>query len=326
MRTPPKNTICRCHAVWVVMVLFACWTILPCVVLAKTPAGVAATVNGEAITMEALGDALRLAKVFSAAEVSEVALRVETLRNLMRRTAAVQEATRLGYGASMGEVAARIAFLQERFESREQFQSALEQNGISGEAVQRLVARDILVFKLIQDAVAPQIIVTDDDARYYYDSNPQYFSIPEKVRVRQILLKAPEGAGSEARNEIRGRLLRIKDLLNSGADFSSVAMANSEDTSAENGGDIGFFARDDVAKSFADAAFALAPGAISDVVSTPLGYHLIQQIEKTPESVEPFEDIRLPLMRYLRRLSTALSTKVYLDRLLSASEVKQFVK
>jgi parvulin-like peptidyl-prolyl isomerase len=125
---------------------------------------------------------------------------------------------------------------------------------------------------------------------------------------------------------IRSRLLGLRELLLGGADFSAIAMEHSEDVSAENGGDIGFFSREDVAKGFADAAFSLSPGDISEVVSTPLGVHLIEQIEKTPETIAPFETIRLPVKRYLHRQATSLAAKVFLDRLLSVSEVKRYVK
>ncbi|MFH1985771.1 MAG: peptidylprolyl isomerase [Pseudomonadota bacterium] len=326
MRTRIVLPIRRRPVSWLVLVLFAGCAIINGTAQATTPAGIAATVNGTVISIEELNDALRLAKIFSPTDTPAADLRSEAVRNLMRRAAAVQEATRRGYSARLDEVDAHIASLQARFENRGKFQDVLERNGISSAALQRQVAKDILVFKLIQDTVIPQVHITDEDVRYYYESNPQYFLVPEKVRVRHILLRVPEDADSAKKKEIRGLLLHIKDLLGSGADFSSVAAAHSQDISAENGGDIGFFSRDDVAKSFADAAFALAPGEISDVVSTPLGYHLIQQLEKRPESVKPFEDIRLPLTRSLRQDATSLLTKVLLDRLLSASEVTQSVK
>lgn len=324
MRRPAMNYLHRCRAA--LMALIASWLLLPSAAPASPSTGVAATVNGVAITMAELDDALRVAKAFSPTDLSETDLRKKTVRHLMQRAAAIQEGTRRGFGASLAEVDAQIASLQARFETRAQMDDALKQNGITEATLQHQVEKDIIVFKLIQDEVIPQIHVTDDDARYYYDSNPQYFMVPEKVRVRHILLRVPENAGSDEKKEIRTQLLHIKDLLNGGADFAAVAAAHSEDTSAENGGDIGFFARDDVAKSFADASFILSPGQISDVVASPLGYHLIQQIAKTPETVTPFEDIRLPLKRYLHRTATALMTTVYLDRLLSASEIKQFVK
>ena len=318
-------SISRCAALWLALILLAGSGFGEGAALAAASGGVAATVNGVAITMAELDDALHLAQVFSPEETT-ADLRTETLRNLMRRAAAVQEGQRRGFTASLSEVDDQIASLQARFGSRGRFFEVLSRNGISQSALQRQVAKDIIVFKLIQETVIPDVRVTDVDARYYYDSNPEYFQVPEKVRVRQILLKVPENADSTQKKEIRARLVQLRDIIVAGGDFSAVAQTHSEDTSAQNGGDIGFFSRDDVAKAFGDAAFILSPGEISDVVSTPLGYHIIQQIEKKPETVVPFGDVRAPLTRYLRRRLTDLSTKVYLDRLLSASEIKQFVK
>lgn len=289
------------------------------------PGGIAATVNGTAISRAELDDALRLAR-FMSPDAADGELKTETLRNLMRRTAAVQEAARRGITAEFTEVDDRIAALRERFGTREQFFGALAQHDLSMASLQQQVEKDILVAKLIQAAVTPQVHISDDDVRYFYGSNPEYFAIPEKIRVRHILLRVPETAEDNEKKAVRERIETLRELILSGADFAAVAMDHSEDSSAENGGDIGFFAREDVSKRFADAAFILEPGAVSEVVATPLGYHLIQMVERAPESRMPFEQVREPLKRYLHRTATSLSAKVFLDGLLSTSDVQQFVK
>lgn len=313
-------------AAWLLLVWLPLWGVFPWTVSASSPSSIAATVNGVVVTTAALEDAMRLATALSTSDTPDTGRRGEILDNLIRRIAALQEGTRRGFGASLDEVDVHLAALAGRFDSQEAFYFALEQNGISLATLQHEIEKDIVVSKLIQDEVSPQVHISDDDVRHYYDSNPHYFLVPERVHARHILLRVPEDADTDTRKAIRTRLLSLRELLLGGADFAAVAMAHSEDVSAENGGDIGFFSREDVAKGFADAAFSLPPGEISDVVTTPLGRHLIEQIEKSPEAIAPFEDIRLPLKRYLHRQATSLATKVFLDGLLSVSQVKRYVK
>ncbi len=312
-------------AAWLVMACLPLWGAVSQAVPAAA-SSIAATVNGAVVTTAALDAAVRLATTLSGADTFDSRRRGEVFDNLIRRVAAVQEGTRRGFGASLAEVEAQKAFLAARFDSQEAFYFALDQNGISPATLQHEIEKDIIVSKLIQDEVSPHVHISDDDVRHYYDSNPHYFLVPERVHVRHILLRIPEAADADARKAIRSRLLSLRELLLGGGDFAVIAMEHSEDVSAENGGDIGFFSREDVAKGFADAAFSLSPDHISDVVTTPLGLHLIEQIEKTPETTAPFETVRLPLRRYLHRQATSLATKVFLDRLLSVSEVKRYAK
>jgi len=85
-------------------------------------------------------------------------------------------------------------------------------------------------------------------------------------------------------------------------DFAELAKKNSKDSnSAKKGGDLGFFTRQKMVREFADAAFALKPGEISDVVQTEHGLHVIKVEEVRPERVESFEEARGPIEESLKK-------------------------
>jgi peptidyl-prolyl cis-trans isomerase C len=117
--------------------------------------------------------------------------------------------------------------------------------------------------------------VTDEKVKAYYEAHKDAF---RQVRASHILLETEEQA-----NEAKKRLTE-------GGDFSALAKELSTDPSAkENGGDLGFFQKDQMVKAFADRAFAMKVGEISDPVKTEFGYHIITVTEV--KDAEPIDGL-----------------------------------
>jgi parvulin-like peptidyl-prolyl isomerase len=117
--------------------------------------------------------------------------------------------------------------------------------------------------------------VDEDRLRAFYKENPKLF---ERAHVAHILIKKDE-------EYARGIYQRVKADPDS---FAKVARVESEDSSAKEGGDLGWFYRDDMAPEFSAAAFALKPGEISKPVKTVFGYHIIKALD--PVEIAPFEE------------------------------------
>ncbi len=129
-----------------------------------------------------------------------------------------------------------------------------------------------------------EVSVTDAEMRAYYQANRQDFRQPPTAVVALVLLDRVAGPADTAAALQRASALRQQIV--DGADFSELARANSADqASAPQGGDLGWFGRGDMTPAFEQAAFALAPGAVSEPVLTPFGYHIIKVEEKEGERV-----------------------------------------
>lgn len=132
----------------------------------------------------------------------------------------------------------------------------------------------------------------------YERNERRYTDLDPQVRARHILFEAAEddeAARAEAQTKAAAALARIRG----GEDFSAVAEEVSEDTStARRGGDLGYRPRGRNASEFDDVAFAMEIGAISDVVSTPLGLHIIELVGKREGDV-PVDEAKLELSRDL---------------------------
>jgi len=133
---------------------------------------------------------------------------------------------------------------------------------------------------------------TDEELQRYYRRNLDQFEIMEQIKAAHILLSVPKNADDvtvQKRRDLADKLLK---QLQNGAVFAQLAKTYSDDKSnAANGGELGSFGRGVMVKEFEDAAFALRPGQLSDVVQTPFGFHIIIIEEYTEPGVKPLVDV-----------------------------------
>jgi parvulin-like peptidyl-prolyl isomerase len=141
--------------------------------------------------------------------------------------------------------------------------------------------------------VLGKISIPEEDVKKYYDSHKDEFKTPEMVRVRHILIRVDESATEKDKKAAKKKAEGILKKIKSGADFAKLAAEVSEDPgSKQNGGELGFFPRGRMVKSFEDAAFALKTGEVSGLVKTRYGYHIIKLEEKKAAGIQPFEDVK----------------------------------
>ncbi len=118
---------------------------------------------------------------------------------------------------------------------------------------------------------------------FYEEYKDQLPTEPEMVELSHILLQVEPSEA--ARQKALAKINRIKEALDSGANFDSLAVAESEDPSASEGGSLGFTERGDLVPAYEEAAFELEPGEISDIVKTRYGYHIIRLLERQGERI-----------------------------------------
>jgi peptidyl-prolyl cis-trans isomerase D len=144
-----------------------------------------------------------------------------------------------------------------------------------------LETRSFDVLTISAEQLSKGINITDAEAKTYYEDNKDSFNVPEKRQAQHILLETSAKA-RELLEEIKG-----------GADFGALAKEHSLDKfSGKSGGDLGQFAANDMVEPFSKAAFALKKGAVSDVVESPFGFHIIKLNETFPSYLESFDDVK----------------------------------
>lgn len=145
-------------------------------------------------------------------------------------------------------------------------------------------------------AVKPEALVKPEsisaaDAEQWYAANKNRFEAVEQVRTAHILVPLPEDAPADAVKKAEEEIARIQAELKSGKDFAAVADAHNKAGAAGPGGELGWITRGKTVKPYEDAAFALAPGQISEPVRSPFGLHVIKVEAKKPAGLRPFRDV-----------------------------------
>jgi peptidyl-prolyl cis-trans isomerase D len=153
---------------------------------------------------------------------------------------------------------------------------------------------DVEYLVLDAAALANSVVLNEADLRAYYDQNASRLSGGEERRASHILLTVPQGAPAADKEAVRARAQALlAELRKDPSKFGELAKANSQDPgSAANGGDLDFFSRGAMVKPFEDATFALQKGAISDLVESEFGFHIIQLTDIKAPAVRSFEAMR----------------------------------
>ncbi|KLV04963.1 peptidylprolyl isomerase [Photobacterium ganghwense] len=153
--------------------------------------------------------------------------------------------------------------------------------------------------ELSGDNLKNTLTVSDEDAKAYYEEHKSKFGTAEQRLARHILV---QGKGSEAKAKAEQLLAQLK----SGADFAELAKTSSDDTfSGQEGGKLDWFERGVMDPAFEEAAFALQKGDISDVVESDFGYHIIKLDDIKAPQVKAFADVRDEILAEVREQRAA---------------------
>jgi peptidyl-prolyl cis-trans isomerase D len=151
------------------------------------------------------------------------------------------------------------------------------------------------------DHFTDKVDVTDEAVQQYYTDHQTTYTKPEQVHARHILLKVPPDTAPELKEQVRKKAEDILKKVRAGEDFATLAQTYSEDSSAAQGGDLGTFPRGKMVPAFEAAAFALPPGATSEIVETPFGFHIIKVESKEEARTQPLDEVRAQVIATLKQ-------------------------
>jgi foldase protein PrsA len=232
-----------------------------------------AKVNGKSISKDQLYDSLVLAGG------------PQTLQQLIDKELIQQEADKAKITITEEDINKELETIKKQFPSEAEFNAALAQYGMTIDDLKKDMQLNIQMKKLLE----PQITITDENIKTFYDTNLEAMKTPEQVSASHILVATKEEAAAI-----------LTDLKN-GADFAKTAQEKSTDTASKvAGGDLGFFPKGAMEEAFETSAFALAEGSLSEVVQTSHGFHIIKATGRkaavTPTLDEKKEEIREQLV------------------------------
>jgi len=223
--------------------------------------------------------------------------------------------TRLQYDAQGGKAAYLENYLRKRLMVQEALKHGFDQRP-DVKADMQASAEATLFDRYVRDVVA-ESIVTEAEMKKFYDENPTNFVIPEKVKIRHIIIVPTDnGPNKKTKGEALEQIQKIaaelhgQNIFPAGTPqdtinrlvlqhFEDAAKKYSEDGARESGGDLGWVQRGVLDPTFEEAAFTMKKGVMSGVIETKFGYHLIYVEDRKPEGTQSFETAKSQIREYL---------------------------
>ena len=242
------------------------------------------------------------------------------------------------------EVNKELRAIIDQVGSKDKFNEVLKQNGISASQFKKDLEEEVRIKKLIDEL---QLVnISDKDAEKYYKANVDKFKHPERVKASHILVSANKDeikaiisekeenknlAASEIEEKVREELSnkydkakRLLDLVKQDpTQFAKVAKENSDDPgSARQGGDLGFFSKEQMVEEFSKTAFSLKPGTISGIVTTPFGYHIIMVTDRQEAGLESFDKVKADIKNFLANQKRVEVLQKHVDKLKNEAKIE----
>lgn len=152
------------------------------------------------------------------------------------------------------------------------------------------------------DSYLKDVQVSADEIKEYYNEHQSEYHKEAEVKARHILFRVEESAPEEEVAKAKAEAQKVLDeAKKKGTDFAELVKKYSQGPDAQNGGDLGYFTRDQMVPALAEAAFALKKGEISELVRTPYGFHIIKVEDVRPERTIPLEEARSEIELTLKR-------------------------
>jgi len=271
-------------------------------------------------------------------EIDEHSL-IEAGRLLLTKLAVLSmEAQRRGLSVSDEDVQAQLSKEMAAFDSTEAWRKQLEASGMDVDERKRQIRVELLSNKLRDEVVRPSVqrLATPERARAFYDRFPDGFRYPRTLHLLHLLRSVARDAPADERTRERGIIDAAHDRVAKGEKFEDVAREISTDVSAIKGGDIGWISAEaPLPEEIKDKVLALnAPGQTTDVLESPLGFHVFQVVEVKEAGMTPFEEVREKIQgqlleeavkREMERTSTELIEKAQAQKVLEVLRLEPYI-
>lgn len=220
----------------------------------------------------------------------------------------MKKAEELGISVSDDEVNSEIENAKKYFDSEEKFNEFLKEQNMDLDYFKQSSKKELTVNKLV-DKLTEKVAVTDEEVKIYYDTHQNEFI---SVKASHILLDTKEEAE------------KILQRVKAGENFAELAKQNSKDPSAkENSGNLDYFRHGDMVEPFENAAFALEPGQISEIVQTDFGFHIIKVEDR---KLDKFEDVKEQLKGSMLDDKKNAEFEKLLEEMRKSAKIEKFTK
>lgn len=235
----------------------------------------------------------------------------KTLDDIISEKLLLNYAKKNNIKAEKREIDEMIFSIKSRFNSESDFKKELDRMGLNEKNYRNIIENEITASKAFDKIL--NINITDEDAKKYYDLNPEQFKIPQTVKLRQIFVNTEQEAND------------VYIALQAGADFEKIALLKSVDENLKkNGGDIGYIPKGMIVPDIEKEVFSLEISKYTKPLRTGNGYSIIKVEDKKAEQIIPFEQAKEKIKEYIKLQIINQNKTTVINKLKENSKITLF--
>ena len=207
-----------------------------------------------------------------------------------------------GEKIAASDVEHEVGLLRSQFRDGKTWLAVLRMNGLSQRSLRKMLRDDLRARKWVDRQVAPQLVITPQERRQFYDLHAETFVLPVRLRASHLFLAAPPETAPEIVDLKSEKIKALAKHIKAGESFSELIGWESEDEASKTrGGDLGFFSAYRVPPDFFKATAKLRRGEMSASFQTSLGFHIVQATDLRPARQLTFEEVDQEIEATLER-------------------------
>jgi peptidyl-prolyl cis-trans isomerase SurA len=199
-------------------------------------------------------------------------------------------------------------------------QKGVESSGLRWEDYKTTLRNSMLQKEVVRREVGSHLDVSSDEVKQYYESHPQEFSPPERVILSEISLST-EGKNPDEFEAVRKKVEGLRSSVLNGDDFHQVAAMYSQGSTAKDGGNLGTFAKGQLAPQIEAIVFELGKGQLTDVIQTRTGFEFFKIEDHLPSTLQPMDQVETAIRNTLSAQKMQPRIREYLAELREQSYV-----
>jgi parvulin-like peptidyl-prolyl isomerase len=260
------------------------------------------------------------AEIEQTAQPAELATKKEEFRknlsnDLISELLIKDRADRLGLSVSADEIKDAVDKLKQQYglTTDMQFNDSLAKSGISRADMEARLRDTLLMNKVFGRELRGREDMSDKELRERYDREKERYRLPERARLREIVILKPETAAAE--QQARQKVEQIAEQARNNADFALLAKTASQAPTKDKGGDLGEVVRGELLPELDKAVFNSQSGAIIGPIEAKTAWHILKVEQRLPSEVPAFESIKDKLRKDASEDAWQRDYKAYIERL-----------
>jgi peptidyl-prolyl cis-trans isomerase C len=228
-------------------------------------------------------------------------LQSRALDKLIGEELIFQESQKLTIEDIDEKVEQKLKALKKKYGTGEEFAKYLKRRNLTMEEVRRSSRTRIYVDEYLEEKGISEPQISEESIREMYNRNPDSYSREETIKVSHILIAVEADAGVEEKEQASQKAEEIGKKVLKGKNFAEMAKKHSDCNSASGGGSLGHIKKGYMPRRFDKVAFAMEKDAVSEVVETKFGYHIIKVFDKKSAGVAPYDEVRDFIKKFLQQ-------------------------